>query len=217
FIYFFLFHYSGTHHHLHSFPTRRSSDLQDVRIRDETTDHVHLLALTGRNQPHFRIAFVPQAEDMHQLVDPLLGDLRRDAVELGEHPDVFPRGQETVSRSLTAGDHVDSLTNRERILRHVVARDERLARGRQEERREDFDQRRLPGAIRAEQAEQLALPNLDGDPIQRGDRTELLVPFARGALSAEPPLFSREHSGQVTCLDRVRHGDRFVSLSDRAV
>src|SRR5207249_12069110 len=151
-----------------------------------------------------------------QLVDPLLGDLRRDAVELGEHPDVLPRGQETVSRSLTAGDHVDSLTNRERILRHVVPRDGRLARGRQEERREDFDQRRLPGAIRAEQAEQLALPNLDGDPIQRGDRTELLVPFARGALSAEPPLFSREHSGQVTCLDRVRHGDRFVSLSDRA-
>src|SRR5207237_9296534 len=161
------------------------------------------------------LAVSPQSANMLQLVEPRLADLQLHAVELGEHPDVLPRGQETVSRSLTAGDHVDSLTNRERILRHVVARDERLARGRQEERREDFDQRRLPGAIRAEQAEQLALPNLDGDAIQRGDRTELLVPFARGALSAEPPLFSREHSGQVTSLDRVRHGDRFVALSDR--
>src|SRR5207245_10752076 len=90
-----------------------------------------------------------------------------------------------------------------------MARDERLAGRRKQEGREDLDQRRLTGAVRAQHPEQLAVPNLDRHLVQRRHGTQVVLAFAGGALAANPPfLLAREDAGEVTGLDGVWNGRR---------
>src|SRR5437899_11922365 len=130
---------------------------------------------------------------MYEVVDPGLRNLARHPVELGEHPDVLARRQEAVARRLSAGDHVDPLADRERVLRDIVARDEGLSGRREEKRREDLDERRLPRAVRAEKAEELALADLQGHAVQRGDRAAGLF-LVRLGLAPPMLLFPGDHA-----------------------
>ena len=56
----------------------------------------------------------------------------------------------------------------------VEAVDERRARGRRQQRRQHADERRLAGAVRAEQAEDLALFDGEADAVDGGEVAEPL-------------------------------------------
>src|SRR2546422_8687677 len=146
---------------------------------------------------------------MHELIDSGLGNFAWHPIELGEHPDVLARCQEAVARRLSAGDHVDPLADRERVLRDIVARDKGLARGREEKCRENLDERRLPRAIRAEKAEELALTDLEGHTVQCGDGAAGLF-LVRLGLAPPSLLFPGEYSGEIAGLNGVRHGGPIV-------
>ena len=75
-----------------------------------------------------------------------------------------------------------------RMAEDVVAGDERPASVRLGERRQDADGGRLPGPVRAEQPEDLALAHGEGDAVERLNRTVVLA--------------------QVLGDDRVRHSGR---------
>src|SRR5678815_1357346 len=64
-------------------------------------------------------------------------------------------------------DDADGALRVARMLVDVKAPDARLAATLHDEAGEDVDQRRLAGAVRAEQAEDLAARNVEADAVQR--------------------------------------------------
>src|SRR5688572_32053003 len=58
----FLLYSSGTHQHLHSFPTRRSSDLSSKEAPDRIADH---LADAGNHQHEHHDQDQPEALERH--------------------------------------------------------------------------------------------------------------------------------------------------------
>src|SRR5581483_4173918 len=83
--------------------------------------------------------------------------------------EVLPHGQRAVER-VELRDDADAALHRGRMLAHVHAGDERAASRRDDGRRQHPDRRRLAGAIRAEQPEELAAPDFEVEPVDGEDR-----------------------------------------------
>ena len=87
-----------------------------------------------------------------------------DGVELGEVAQVV-EGREPFVEAALAPEHVpDPLPDPARVLDDVPAEHARAARRRDQQRDQHLDRRRLAGAVRAEQAEELALADREADP-----------------------------------------------------
>src|SRR5438105_6659376 len=123
-----------------------------------------------------RLRFHPRhpAEDRQRLPR---GQVVRDLVPLGEIPDAAP--------ALGIGDREPA--------------DARAAGGRGGQAEEDFDRRRLAGAVRAEQAEELAGTDRDIDPVERHD-----APAKRGAVFLSKPA----HFNYCVVHDQALYGPR---------
>jgi len=72
-------------------------------------------------------------------------------------------------------DDPDPLPDRTGLGDHVESVDQGAAIGRRERRREDRQRRRLAGAVRAEQREELAGADVEGDAV---DRVPIRLPIA---------------------------------------
>ena len=110
-----------------------------------------------------------QADEVEQLVDagPLAAGL--DGVELGEVAQVVETREPLVEAALAPEHVADPLADPARVLDDVPAEHARAARRRDQQRDQHLDRRRLAGAVRAEQAEELALADREADPSDRLD------------------------------------------------
>ena len=133
-----------------------------------------------------------EPDELEQLLDPRLLDLRGHAVELGEVAQVVVAGEPFVDAALAAEDVADSLAHLPRFLDDVVAEHARAPRRGDEQRDQHLDRRRLARAVRAEEAEELALLDLEADALDGFDLFHAAAQRARvGAIRAM----------QVLCLD----------------
>ena len=156
-------------------PERRLVEEEDPRVVEQAAGEVHLLALAGRQGADPLLALLVEPDRVDQLVDPVPAVARRQAVELAEHPELLADGQDPVARLLAAGDHVHDPADLLGLALDVEAEDPGGPLRRQEERRQDLDQRRLAGAVRAEQAEELAGLDLEVDAVEGDDGLRLDV------------------------------------------
>ena len=137
---------------------------------------------------------VPQAVELElveQLVPAPTGILRRHPVE---HPVVghLVTGSRRAAGGTALGHVADAPTHLLGLADHVVARDRRRTRGRPQERREHPQRRRLPGAVRTEEADHLALGDVDVDVVDGAD------------LRLRPPLPRLEGLDQPAGVDHRR-------------
>ncbi len=77
------------------------------------------------------------------------------------------------------------------VLDHIVAEDPDRTLAGQQERGQDLDEGGLPRAVRPEEAEELALVDLQGDVVQRLGRD--LIPFAPENTSDVVDLYGVAH------------------------
>src|SRR5207249_4703454 len=124
---------------------------------------------------------LPEAQVVHHFAGPFAGVRSRPAADQAEVEDVIV-GREHHLRSGFLRDDRDVRTDCLRVLEHVVAQDERATRGRLELGREDPQEGRLARAVAAEQTEDLAPFNREGDAL------EGLRPAAIAAAEADPEL-----------------------------
>ena len=111
--------------------------------------------------------------------------LAGDAVELGEVAQVVARREPLVEAAVAAEDVADPLPHLARVVDDVEAEHARLPARREEQRDQHLDRRRLAGAVRAEQAEQLALLDGERDAAHRLD-LERLPPDHAGGRTVGP-------------------------------
>ena len=169
---------------------RRLVEEEDPRVVEQAAGEVHLLALAGRERADPLLALLVEPDRLDQLVDPVPAVLRRQPVELAEHPELLADGQDPVARLLAAGDHVHDPADLLGLALDVEAEDPGGPLRRQEERRQDLDQRRLAGAVGAEQPEELAGLDREVDAVEGDDRLRLDVVDAADAADVD-----RERAG----------------------
>src|SRR5207302_10967110 len=97
--------------------------------------------------------------------DPGAALARRNPIEVGEVAEVVERGEAVVEAAVAPEDVADATADVPCLAADVEAEHPSRARGRQQQRRQDLDHRRLAGSVRPEQAEQLAA--LDGRSEER--------------------------------------------------
>ena len=114
-----------------------------------------------------------EADELGQLADPRALVAGRDAVDVGEEAQVVEAGEPVVEAALAAEDVADAAADLLRLPCDVEAEDPRLAGGGQQERGEDLDRRRLAGAVRPEQAEELAGSDLEAEVDDRVDLADV--------------------------------------------
>ena len=90
-----------------------------------------------------------------------------------DQPQVLPTGQHLVDGGVLAGQ-ADAEPHRLRVLGDVDAEHARPPAARRQDRREDPDRGRLPGAVGAEEAEHGAGLHREGHAVERDDLPELL-------------------------------------------
>ena len=100
------------------------------------------------------------------------------ALQASEQPQVLAGREVLVDRRVLAGD-ADQLADTMRLAGDVDAEDPRLARVDRQQRREHPQHRGLAGAVRSEDAEDLALAHLEVDAVDGAQVAELLHQSAR--------------------------------------
>ena len=101
------------------------------------------------------IGGVHEPDAVEELLGARLPLLLGDALQRRLQAEVVARGEERVERGLLQRD-ADQPADLRPVLHDVVAADERRPRGRRQQRRQDVDGRGLPGAVRPEEAVDLA-------------------------------------------------------------
>ncbi len=127
----------------------------------EPADHA---AGVGAGEPVGRLG---QPHHLKRFGDALAPDRPGDVEEAREPADVLAAGQRRLDRQLLR-DVPDPPANRHLRPTDIEAEHLDPARLHRQERVGDPDRRRLPGAVRAEQAEDLALFDAEVDPVERG-------------------------------------------------
>ena len=159
---------------------------EDPRVVEEAPGEVHLLALAGRQRADALLASARRARRPRSSSSTRAQPrLRRQAVELAEHPELLADGQDPVAGLLAAGDHVHDPADLLGLALDVEAEDVGGAGRRQQQRRQDLDERRLAGAVGSEQAEELAGLDLEIDPLEGDDRRRLDVVDAADAADVD--------------------------------
>src|SRR5205814_1985053 len=107
-------------------------------------------------------------------LDPLatLGALQ--AINRAEELEVLHHGEVAIERE-SLRDVADVRAHLLAVALDVEAVDGGVAAGRDEETAEDADERRLAGAVRAEETEDLAARDLQRDAVERADGAEVLA------------------------------------------
>ena len=109
---------------------------------------------------------VAKPDELEQLVDPRAERRARHAVDAALQHEVLAPGRLPVDARVLR-DVADRAADTVRMPHDVFARDERAARVGLRQRRKRANGRRLAGAVRPEQAENLALAHGERDAVER--------------------------------------------------
>ena len=168
---------------------------QHRRLCDERGGEVEAAAHPARVGLGRSSAGVDEVEALEQLAAAGLGVPAAGAVEPSDHRQVLEAGEVFVDRRVLAGEP-DPLAQRGSVVAHVEAEHARAAGVGLQQRGEDAHERRLAGAVRAQQPHDLALPDGQVDAVERAHLAEALDEAAhldRGriahpALRLRPPF-----------------------------
>src|SRR5436309_8033996 len=169
-------------------PDRGLVEEQDLRVRDHRHGDDETLAKTAGQVRCELVAMLPQAQVLHDLLRSLAGLGSRLPADETEVEDVVVGRQEHLRPGLLRDDG-DVRADRLRLLEYVVAQDRCAAHARLELGGEDPQERRLPRAVAAEQAENLALLDREGNVLEgfRPSRVCFPQPFDADDLHARRP------------------------------
>ena len=138
----------------------------------------------------------PEVQQLGQLGEP--GPVRRtlDAVKMADQGQAVAQRQVPPQRGALAEHHADAPGQRRALPRRVQPRHPYAPGGRREDAGQHLDRGGLPGAVRAEVADELARRDGEGDPVDRVDE---------GTAPAQPPGAASygEGLGDLVDLDHV--------------
>ena len=123
-----------------------------------------------------------QPDKLEELGDPPFLHLGRDAVELREVAEVVEAAQSLVGTPVASEDVADLAPNGAGVADDIVPEHASRSGAWDQQCHEHLDRGRLAGAVRPEQAEELALAHLEVDPADGLDRLRAAAEEARGLL-----------------------------------
>ena len=127
------------------------------------------LAHAAREGRHPLVEHVGQADALHRVGDALLGLAARDGQQARGVAQVLARRQMVVEAH-RIGQVADAALDLERLAHRIEAQHVDRAAARLGEAQQHQDGRRLAGAVRPQQAEDLAAPDVEIDGIDRAGR-----------------------------------------------
>jgi hypothetical protein len=136
-------------------PRRRLVEEHELGVVHEAEGDVEAAALAAGERLDEAVAEIAQIERLAEALRTRAAVGARDAVELGLRHELLVDLRGGV-RPAVLGDVAELAAHADRIAPQIAARDGRLAGRRPEQRREHPLRRRLAGAVRAEQADELA-------------------------------------------------------------
>ena len=131
-------------------------------------------AHASRQRAHRIVAALAEPELADQRVDARHGESRGQVPQAGGEAEVLLHGEVAVERGVLEHE-ADGAPHGEVVLGHVVPHDPRRPPGRREQRGEQMDRGGLAGAVRPEQAEELAGSHVEIELLERADRAEILA------------------------------------------
>ena len=147
--------------HRHVEPDRRLVEEEHLRPVQQRADHLDLHPLAEREVPHRLADEVADVEQLDQLVAQRRELGTRDPVDRPVQLERVERGQVPLELVAVAHHERDPAEEVALALRGDVAEHARLAGGRVEQPGEHLQRRRLAGAVRAEEADDLSLADLE--------------------------------------------------------
>ena len=117
---------------------------------------------------HGAVGGIGEADDFEKVVDAAAGLARRDAEEAGLEGELLSAGLEVIQADFLEGD-ADELADAVGVGEDIDAADAGGAGGRPQEGGEHADGGGLPGAVLAEEAEDLSLGDVEVDAIDGAD------------------------------------------------
>ena len=154
-------------------PRRRLVEEDQRRPRDQAGRQVQAPAHAPRELRDRLVGRVAQVELLEQPGGSGASVRRAHALQASEQPQVLGRGQVIVDRCVLPG-HPEQLADAMGLARDVHAEHLGVPRVDRQQRGEHPQHRRLSGPVRAEDAEDLALANLEVDPVDGAKPAERL-------------------------------------------
>ena len=134
-------------------------------VHERASDHQPLRE-SARKLEHHRLRSFGERELLEQLVGAQARPPPRHAEETAVVVEVLPHGQRAVE-CVRLRDDTDAPLYGCRVVSHVQAGDQRPPARRHDDRGQHPDRRRLAGAVRAEQPEELAAAHLEVEAVHR--------------------------------------------------
>jgi hypothetical protein len=145
----------------------------DVRILDQRVGDPQTLPHSAGVRVHAAVSSITQTRLLQEGRDPIPRLLALEAVQACRIPQVLPSGERGVEPNVV-GEVADPALDLERRARGVESHHFRLAFGRLGEAEQHQDRRCLPGAVRPEEAEDLAGEDLEIKAVDGGELPVLL-------------------------------------------
>src|SRR5437667_431573 len=158
-------------------PGRGAREEQDAGLVQDAAGDVGRAPHATRERPHRVVPSLAQLELAQQRVDARPGNAVGEAPQARGEEQVLSHRQVAVERGVLKHEP-DAAPHGEALAHDVVSRNARGAAGGRKEGREQVNRRRLTGAVRPEQAEELSIPDLEVEPIESADRAEVLAEAA---------------------------------------
>ena len=145
---------------------RRLVEEQHLRLVDETERDVESPLHPAGVAARLPVGGVAQPDELEQLVDARVQRLAGHPVDPALQEEVLAAGRLPVDAGVLR-DVAEHAAHARGMRDDVLAADERAARVGLRQRRQHADGRRLPGAVRAEQPEHLALAHRERHAVER--------------------------------------------------
>jgi hypothetical protein len=183
--------------------SRRLVHEEDRGIVEEAPGDGHPLLHPGRIVEEPLVGGEFQVDDPEKLVDHTPRVVRVEVVKGGEELEILPSREPPVEAPLIGGDETNRLSDPSALFDHVETVDAGFAPRREDQGAEDLYQRRLPGPVGPEDAEDLSLSDRKVDAVHRG------YPFKRGppAKIVDNPPRHHERLRQLARLNRILPDD----------
>jgi hypothetical protein len=166
---------------------------QHLRRGQQRDGQAHALAQAAREAPHEVARAVAHADALQHFGDARARQGARQAVQAGVEAEHLFDAQLAVERH-ALGQVADAAAHLQRAVHHVVARDGNGAAGGGQVARQDAHGGGLPRSVGPEQADHLALRDLEGDVVEGDD----------GAETARE-MGDRDHAGSVATSRRAHN------------
>ncbi len=208
---------------------------QDARPVNQRQREVEPSLHASRVAGDLAVACVGEPDALEEIVRASASLILPHALERRLEAEVVPPGQERIERGFLEGD-TDQRAHLRPFLDHVVAPDAGRPGGRRQQRRQDVDGRGLAGAVRSEEAVDLAWCNRKIDPVDCARPLLVLAdepldlysvvlvlhainttrPFSRGRLDGRRKLSRRRRGGDQGAWCRAPQSREAVQTSNVA-